>query len=244
MRGRIGGRIGATVLPDGTNAKGVWGIGEVYAASRGYLGSNYYEYGPPWPTGTLSIDWGGTDYADATGTGNATFSPAVTTTYTPVYSWEKSTDSGATWTAVSGETTNTLSLTGKSLSDNGTLYRLVADAGLKVVRSASATLRYDTVTVAFDYGPSNMTSNTYAYFEAAATATGVTYSATYTPSYQWQESTDAGSTWSNISGATSGYLSFAVTSGMDGYRYRCVATFAGETATSSAATLTYGEGGF
>lgn len=241
MRGRIGGRIGAASLPDGSNATGVYGIGEVYSAIRGYLGTSYYEP-TPWPTNTLSIDWGGTAYADATGTGNATFAPNVTTTYSPTYSWEKSTNGGTTWSTVSGETTATLSLTGKSVSDDGTLYRLVADAVLKVVRSEAATLRYDTVTVAFSYGPSSQSASAEypdVYFEAYATATGVTHGGSYEPSYQWQRSTDGGTTWSNLSGSTSSYLYFSADSSMDGYKYRVVATFSGETATSSAATLTY-----
>jgi subtilisin-like proprotein convertase family protein len=43
--------------------------------------------------------------------------------------------------------------------------------------------------------------------------------------YQWQRSTDAGLTWSNISGATAATLTVSsVTSNMTGYRYRVVAS--------------------
>lgn len=43
--------------------------------------------------------------------------------------------------------------------------------------------------------------------------------------YQWQRSTDAGLTWSSISGATSSTLTLSnVTTSMTGYRYRVVAT--------------------
>jgi len=43
--------------------------------------------------------------------------------------------------------------------------------------------------------------------------------------YQWQRSTDAGTTWSNITGATSATLTVSnVTSAMTGYRYRVTTT--------------------
>lgn len=56
-----------------------------------------------------------------------------------------------------------------------------------------------------------------------------TFSATVTggtgTTYQWQRSTDAGLTWSSISGATGATLTVSnVTTGMTGYRYRVVAT--------------------
>jgi subtilisin-like proprotein convertase family protein len=56
-----------------------------------------------------------------------------------------------------------------------------------------------------------------------------TFSATVTggtnTTYQWQRSTDAGLTWSNISGATAATLTVSsVTSNMTGYRYRVVAS--------------------
>lgn len=55
---------------------------------------------------------------------------------------------------------------------------------------------------------------------------------------QWQQSTNGGSTWSNISGATSSTLNIATVSlGMNNYRYRLVATDSGVTAISSSATM-------
>lgn len=48
------------------------------------------------------------------------------------------------------------------------------------------------------------------------------------PTYQWQRSTDGGSTWSNISGETSSELLITnVTAGLDSYRYRCQINFSG-----------------
>lgn len=59
-------------------------------------------------------------------------------------------------------------------------------------------------------------------------------------SYQWQVSTDAGSTWSNISGATAASLVLTgLTSADSGKRYRCVVSATGASSvTSNSATLT------
>lgn len=63
-------------------------------------------------------------------------------------------------------------------------------------------------------------------------------SGAYVPTVQWQESSDAGATWSNITGATSSTLSVDAAYGLDGYRYRAVFTNAQGSDTSLAATLT------
>lgn len=60
-----------------------------------------------------------------------------------------------------------------------------------------------------------------------------------TLSYQWQVSTDAGSTWSNIADATSPTLSFSATTADNGKRYRVQISATGaSTVTSNSATLT------
>ena len=61
-----------------------------------------------------------------------------------------------------------------------------------------------------------------------------------TPTYQWQQSTDSGSNWTDISGATSAsYTINSTTISMSGYQYRCVVKSAsGVSVISSAATLT------
>ena len=61
-----------------------------------------------------------------------------------------------------------------------------------------------------------------------------------TPTYQWQQSTDSGSNWTDISGATSAsYTINSATISMSGYQYRCVVKSAsGVSVISQAATLT------
>ena len=64
-----------------------------------------------------------------------------------------------------------------------------------------------------------------------------------TPTYQWQQSTDSGSNWTDISGATSAsYTISSTATDMSGYQYRCVVKSAsGVGVISQAATLTVTE---
>jgi hypothetical protein len=80
--------------------------------------------------------------------------------------------------------------------------------------------------------PSNQTvvSGNTATFTAAA-------SGSPTPTVQWQVSTNSGTSWSNISGATNTTYSFTTVSGDNGKQYRAVFTNTAGTATSSAAVL-------
>ncbi|HTU92465.1 MAG TPA: immunoglobulin domain-containing protein [Gemmataceae bacterium] len=84
---------------------------------------------------------------------------------------------------------------------------------------------------------SNPTSQT------ATVGANVTFTASAsgspTPTVQWQVSTDGGTTWSAISGATSTTLALTdVTAAMNGYVYEAVFTNSAGTATTNAAMLT------
>lgn len=80
----------------------------------------------------------------------------------------------------------------------------------------------------------SIASGSVSFLTAATVASGATLS------YQWQISTDAGSTWSDIGGATSTTLSLSgLTSGDNGKRYRCAISATGATTVyTQAATLT------
>src|SRR5262249_3989172 len=56
----------------------------------------------------------------------------------------------------------------------------------------------------------------------------------------WQRSTDGGTTWSNIAGATAATLSVPSTTAQNGSAYRATLTTPGGSLTSGAATLTVG----
>lgn len=67
----------------------------------------------------------------------------------------------------------------------------------------------------------------------AAAATG-----TPTPTVQWQVSTNGGTTYTNLAGATAQTLSFTVSGNQNGYLYRAVFTNSAGKATTTAAKLT------
>jgi thiol-disulfide isomerase/thioredoxin len=90
------------------------------------------------------------------------------------------------------------------------------------------------------------TEPTSAVAKAGGKATfSISASGTPAPTFQWEVSTNGGSTWANVpaggpySGQDTGTLTITgATVAMSGYRYRCVATSEGQSATSSAAGLT------
>ncbi|MEZ5035043.1 MAG: M12 family metallo-peptidase [Chitinophagaceae bacterium] len=80
--------------------------------------------------------------------------------------------------------------------------------------------------------PSNQTKCVGEIATFSVTATGAS-------AYQWELSTDGGTNYNPISGATnSAYNVSNVTAGMDGYKYRCIVTGQCGVSTSNAATLT------
>lgn len=87
----------------------------------------------------------------------------------------------------------------------------------------------------------NQGTGSHAYSVAASSATfAVAAASTATLSYQWQLSTDGGTTFANISGATSATLSLSgLTTADNGKRFQCIVSATGTSSvTSNAATLT------
>jgi hypothetical protein len=92
----------------------------------------------------------------------------------------------------------------------------------------------------------NHSSGAFNYFQigSSTTVASITvsaYLASGTLTYQWQLSTDAGTTWANVSGATSNVLSLSglTVAADNGKRYRCIVSATGvASVTSSSATLT------
>ena len=164
---------------------------------------------------------------------NATFTVAVTGAPTPTLQWQQSTDGGATWTDVAGATGTTLEVLAVAKSSNGWQYRAVASNAAGTTTSAAAILTVPTAP-AFVYQPvsTRVTAGQNARFTAIATGTP-------SPTYQWQQSSDGGATWTDVAGATSASLNLAaVPLTSDGWQYHAVASNVAGTATSSAAVLT------
>lgn len=97
---------------------------------------------------------------------------------------------------------------------------------------------YPLITISAQPSPASVGDGASATFSVTATATLPTATITY----QWQRSTDAGSTWANVSGATSSSYSFTASTAQTGYRYRCALTAGLSVVNSSSATLTVSGG--
>ena len=143
-----------------------------------------------------------------------------------------------TW-SVSGSLPAGLSLNGNTISGTPTTagtstftVKAANDYGSDS-KSLSITIGAAALSITTQPGSQSVTEGQTASFSVAATGNG-------TLTYQWQESTDNGATWANISGATSSsYTTQAATMDMDGWQYRCVVTDGNSNGvTSQAATLT------
>jgi predicted outer membrane repeat protein len=138
-----------------------------------------------------------------------------------------------TWTvdgnAVGGDSASVSIQTG-SLS-GGSHQVAVTVSGTCGSVTRTATLNVNTSPIVTTNPASQQVISGNATFTAAASGTPA-------PTVQWQVSTNGGASFTNISGATSTTLTFAVNSSMNGNQYRAVFTNACGTATTSAATLT------
>jgi hypothetical protein len=169
---------------------------------------------------------------------NASFMASASGTPPPTVQWQVSTDNGVTFTNVGGAISATLTLTAVTAAQSGNQYRAVFTniAGNATTSVATLTVSTTSSNVApkISTNPANQSvaSGSNASFMASA-------SGTPPPTVQWQVSTDGGTTFSNVGGATSGTLALtAVTAAQNGNKYRAVFTNSAGSATTSAATLT------
>lgn len=166
---------------------------------------------------------------------NASFS--VTAGGTSIsYQWQRSTDGGASFTDLAGASNATLTLTAVALADNAQQFRVVVSNSAGSVTSNAATLTVNAAPIipAFTAQPASATvvaPNT-ATFSAVATGTPG-------PTLQWQLSTNAGTSFADIVGATAtSYTTPATVTGDGGKQYRVIATNGSGATTSTVATLT------
>jgi hypothetical protein len=165
---------------------------------------------------------------------------------TVTYQWQESTNGGTTWTNItnggvySNATTATLTLTGVTAAMNSYLYRCTVSGNCPSLNSNSASL---TVNIAPNITAQPVSSSVICAtqntsFTVGAAGTAVTY--------QWQVSTDGGTTYSNLanggvySNVTTATMNITgATTAMNNYRYRCIAGgTCSPAATSNAAVLT------
>jgi hypothetical protein len=152
----------------------------------------------------------------------------------PTVQWQVSTNGGVTFSPVSGATSDTLTIAGTTLAENGNEYEAVFTNGT----SPDATTTAATLSVKPDVAPAITTQPLSQSVYAGATATFTTAaSGTPTPSVQWQVSVNGGSTWIDT-GLTSTTLSGMPIPFVNGWEFRAVFTNLAGTATTNAATLT------
>lgn len=176
---------------------------------------------------------------------STTFTVAVTGNPMPTLQWQVSTD-GNNWTALvasgtySGVTSNTLTITGATLSLHNRQFRASATNAAATVESQAATLSVTGTEPSITQHPSNRSIEQF-----SSTSFSIAASGNPAPSYQWQISTDNGATWTDVvasatySGVNSATLSLVnVPSSLNAARFRAIAANALNTATSNAAQLT------
>jgi plastocyanin len=155
---------------------------------------------------------------------------ATATSGTETYQWQSY--DGVDWNDIAGQTTNTLTISSPTLSDNTNQYRvrvnLTGQDPLStpprlgdLITSDSATLLVEAQpTIAITTQPANVSlfQPDIAVFSIVADASDGS-----TISYQWEQSTDTGTTWNTITGADSNSISTGVTTsaGFNGNQYRC-----------------------
>ncbi len=165
----------------------------------------------------------------------ATFSAASLGPPTPTVQWQLSTDSGTTWSNIVGATSGSYATGPNPLADSGWEYRAVFTNIGGVTDTNPATLTVaNPVGPAVTAQPSNQPITSGQTVTVTAAASG-----SPTPGAQWQSSSDGGTTWTSITGATSpSYTSGVLAVASSGLELRAVFTNASGTATSNPATIT------
>ena len=162
--------------------------------------------------------------------GTASFAAAAAGNPAPGVQWEVSTDGGTTFSPISGATSTTCSFT-TSVSDNGKQYEAVFTNALGSMTTTVASLTVD-------YAPGVTTNPTSQALTAGRTASfTAAASGNPTPGVQWAVSTDGGTTFSLISGATSTTYSFTTSVSDNGKQFEAIFTNLLGTATTTATTL-------
>jgi hypothetical protein len=156
------------------------------------------------------------------------------------YQWQLSTDGGTTYTAITGATSASYTISATTLAMNNNKYRCVVSGTCSPAATSSAATLQVSSSITITTNPTSQTI-------CEATNTSFTVAAQGSSlSYQWQVSTNGGTSFTNIanggiySGATTTTLTLtAVTPAYNTYQYRCIASnLACNPGTSTAATLT------
>ena len=162
-----------------------------------------------------------------------TFTSTASGYETPTVQWQVSTNHGSTWSNISGATSTTFTTGANNGFENGWQVRAVFTNSSGTASSNGATETLATAPVV-TLQPVSQYYNSGQMLTFTSTASGGP-----TPTVQWQVSTNHGSTWSNISGATSTTFTTGANNGFEnGWQVRAVFTNMAGTANSNGATET------
>jgi len=169
--------------------------------------------------------------------GNAvSFSADASGDPNPTVQWQRSTN-GTTWTNISGATSSTYATPVLAVADSGTWYRALFTNSAGTVTSTAVQV---TVTAVVLAAPTVVTDplNSISVNEGSTATFTAVINGTPTPTYQWQQSTDGGTTYGNIPGATNtSYTTPTLSMANDSTFYRVTATNSQGTVTTARGTL-------
>lgn len=150
------------------------------------------------------------------------------------YQWQSSSD-GQTWQDLAGATSAQLQLSASSVAQSGTLYRVVLANDLGKLNSAAVTLTVLAAPTLPSFSAQPMAVSVTAPASASFTAQALGSPA---PSYQWQRSSDKGTTWVDVDGANGATYTTAPTQLADsGTLFRVLARNTSGTVASEAVAL-------
>ncbi len=161
-----------------------------------------------WPPAIVAQPQGATAYEGS----DASFTFSVTGETPISYNWSEWSDSDGRWIDVTGGTSQTLTLKGVSISDNGRLFRCTATNASGSVISNDARL---IVKVAIS-GTQSVAAGASARFSVSSSSNAL---------YQWQSQASGDSSWNDVGGETQNVLTVApATYSLNGTSYRCMLT--------------------
>ncbi len=170
----------------------------------------------------------------------AAFTASASGIPAPTVQWQLSTNGGASWandTADAGNTTDTLSVAGTTMSENGYEYRAVFtnSSGSLETEPATLTVIKEAVKITAQPVAQAVEEGTSATFTASASGIPA-------PTVQWQVSTNGGLSWASdtadAGNTTDTLLVAGTTVAENAYEYRAVFTNSSGSLGSEAATLT------
>ena len=232
---------------DGFKAAAVVNNGKLTAGGSGGIGI-YYRWTNPSDSGTSSLTVSGNAVVDtrdskiliasqasevqvsagSDGNGGIVFDGKSGTVYGDV-TLQEDLEIGTDETLTIGKDASLTVPDGKTLTNNGTI-NVESGGKLEGTPTGNGTLKI-APTITTQPQDVEVKENETANFTVEATGTDL--------SYQWQQSTDKGSSWTNIASATSDtYTTGKTTMDMSGTQYRCVVSNSAGSVISDAAALT------